>query len=108
MGISGTRPTRHAGSGGTWTATLPANVSSRSRKQSQLLRREILNAGSQAEWARQNAVNRTYLNKVMNCQKPAGPAILDALKIEKVTVYLTLGADASPNRSGANSQTGTT
>ena len=54
----------------------------------QLLRREILKAGSQAEWARQNAVNRTYLNKVMNCQKPAGPAILDALKIEKVTVYI--------------------
>jgi len=54
----------------------------------QLLHREIRKAGSQAEWARRNAVNRTYLNKVLNRRKSAGPAILDALQIETVTVYI--------------------
>jgi len=54
----------------------------------QVLRQEIQKAGSQAEWARRNAINRTYLNKVLNRQRSPGPAILNALKIENVTVYV--------------------
>jgi hypothetical protein len=54
----------------------------------QFLRREIEKAGSQAEWARRNAVDRTMLNKVIGGRKKAGPAILHALKIQEVTVYV--------------------
>lgn len=54
----------------------------------QLLCQEILKAGTQAEWARRNGVDRTYLNKVMNGRKLAGPAILEALKIEEMTAYI--------------------
>jgi hypothetical protein len=54
----------------------------------QLLRQQIAKAGSQAEWARQNAVDRTYLNKVMSRRKLPGPAILNALKVDQVTVYV--------------------
>jgi len=54
----------------------------------QLLHREILKAGSQAEWARRSGVNRTYLNKVISGRKSPGPAILNALKIEEMNVYV--------------------
>jgi DNA invertase Pin-like site-specific DNA recombinase len=54
----------------------------------QLLRREIREAGSQAEWARRNGIDRTYLNKVINGRKSAGPAILNALQIKEMNVYI--------------------
>jgi len=52
-----------------------------------LLRREVEKAGSQAEWARRNAINRTTLNHVMNGRKRVGPILLRVLNIRRVTVY---------------------
>jgi DNA-binding transcriptional regulator YdaS (Cro superfamily) len=54
----------------------------------QFLRREIEKAGSQAEWARRYAVDRTLLNKVIGGRKRAGPTILHALKMQEVIVYV--------------------
>jgi len=52
-----------------------------------LLRRKVEKAGSQAEWARQNTINRTTLNQVMNGRKRVGPILLRVLNIRQVTVY---------------------
>jgi DNA-binding transcriptional regulator YdaS (Cro superfamily) len=54
----------------------------------QFLSREIEKAGSQAEWARRNAVSRTIVNHVMCGRKRAGPIILRALKVRQVIMYV--------------------
>jgi hypothetical protein len=66
----------------------------------QLLHREIRKAGSQAEWARRNGIDRTYLNKVINGRKSPGPAILNALKIEKLDVYILISSSPIGSREG--------
>jgi DNA-binding transcriptional regulator YdaS (Cro superfamily) len=57
----------------------------------ELLSRQVEKAGTQAEWARRNAANRTTLNQVMSGRKSVGPVILRALKIQQVVVYVLDG-----------------
>jgi DNA-binding phage protein len=47
-----------------------------------LLRRDIDRVGGQSEWARQTGICRTYINRVLNGQKPPGPSICRALGLK--------------------------
>jgi DNA-binding phage protein len=48
-----------------------------------LLRRDIDRVGGQSEWARQTGICRTYINRVLNGQKPPGPSICRALGLKR-------------------------
>ena len=51
------------------------------------LRAACAAAGSQRAWATQHHVSVTYLSDVLARRRPPGPAILDALGIERVETY---------------------
>ena len=51
------------------------------------LSEECAAAGSQAAWAREHGVSGPYVNDVINGRREPGQAILDALKIRRVTGY---------------------
>jgi hypothetical protein len=53
----------------------------------QRLADECYLAGSQAAWARAHKLSGPYVNDVINGRREPGQAILDALKIERVTGY---------------------
>jgi DNA-binding phage protein len=46
-----------------------------------LLRSEVEKAGGQSAWARQEGIDRTLLNRVLNDQKPPSKEIIRALKL---------------------------
>lgn len=45
-------------------------------------------AGSEAAWAQRHGVTKQYVNKVLNGETPPGKALLDALRLRKVTRYV--------------------
>jgi hypothetical protein len=55
-----------------------------------LLRAEIAAAGSQSEWARKHGVDRATLSAALAGRRNLQPRVLEALRLEQVTVYRRL------------------
>jgi hypothetical protein len=53
----------------------------------ELLRSEIVKAGSQAEWAREKGVSRTNVCKILRGHLELQPKILEALGLKKINAY---------------------
>jgi hypothetical protein len=53
----------------------------------ELLRSEIVKAGSQAKWAREKGVSRTNVCKILRGYQEFQPKILEALGLKKVNAY---------------------
>lgn len=51
------------------------------------LRAAIARVGSQAAFAELHGISLAYVNDVLNFRREPGPAILEALGIEKVVTY---------------------
>jgi hypothetical protein len=51
-----------------------------------LLRIAVEHEGSQMAFAKHHAINRTYLNMVLNGKRPVGDAIAEALGLRKVYI----------------------
>jgi DNA-binding transcriptional regulator YdaS (Cro superfamily) len=51
------------------------------------LRAAIVEAGSQSAFAELHGLSTAYVNDVLNRRREPGPAILEALGIEKVVTY---------------------
>lgn len=51
------------------------------------LRAAIAKAGSQAAFAEMYGLSAAYVNDVINGRREPGPAILEALGVEKVVTY---------------------
>jgi DNA-binding transcriptional regulator YdaS (Cro superfamily) len=52
-----------------------------------LLRRKVEQAGSQAAWADERGVTPAYVSDVLRGTREPGPAILNALGLERVVSY---------------------
>jgi len=52
-----------------------------------LLTKQIEEAGSQANWCRDNGISTAYLSDVLNSRRQPGQKILDVLGLEVATFY---------------------
>lgn len=52
-----------------------------------ILRAEVARVGSQSEWARQNEVSRTILNRILSGRRALQPKVLKALGLKETVVY---------------------
>jgi plasmid maintenance system antidote protein VapI len=58
-----------------------------------LLRTEIMKAGSQSAWARRAGVNRPTINSILHGRRTIQPKVLSALGLRKVFAYYPIKAD---------------
>jgi DNA-binding phage protein len=55
-----------------------------------ILRAEVATAGGQSQWARQNGVSRTILNRILSGHRNLQPKVLRALGLKETIVYTRL------------------
>lgn len=56
-------------------------------------RQAVTKAGTAKEWAQQHGISPVFLSAVLAGKKPASPAVLDALGVERVVIYRLRGID---------------
>lgn len=57
----------------------------------EIIRDLCVEAGSQSAWAKANGVSQAYVNHVLEGKREPGPAILEAIGLERVITYRLLG-----------------
>ena len=59
-----------------------------------LLRTEIIKAGSQSAWARRAGIDRPTINSILNGRRSLQPKVLSALGVKRVSAYFQIEPNA--------------